>query len=87
VEVRRGSRRALLRCPPADARDGVTDVNVAGGPGSVRAPAMRVTPLPGAEDGSALISLFDVSRRTRRYEHEHRLVESLQRSLLPSGCR
>ena len=66
------------------ARDGVTDVNVAGEPGSVRTLAMHVTPLPGAEDGSALVSLFDVSRRTRRYEHEHRLVESLQRSLLPA---
>ena len=65
------------------ARDGVTDVNVAGEPGSVRTLAMHVTPLPGAEDDSALISLFDVSRRTRRYEHEHRLVEALQRSLLP----
>jgi serine phosphatase RsbU (regulator of sigma subunit) len=64
------------------AGDGVTDINVAGEQGSVRTLAMQVTPLPGAEDGSALVSLFDVSGRARRYEHEHRLVESLQRSLL-----
>jgi serine phosphatase RsbU (regulator of sigma subunit) len=44
---------------------------------------MRVTPLRWPDGRSALVSLFDVSGRTRRYEHEHRLVESLQRSLLP----
>lgn len=59
----------------------VTDVNVPGEGRSVRTLAMRVTELPGS-GGSRLVSLFDVSGRVRLYEHEHRLVESLQRSLL-----
>lgn len=59
--------------------DGLTDVNVPGRRGLVRTLAMRATELPG--DGH-LITLFDVSGRVRRYEHEHRLVEALQRSLL-----
>ncbi len=61
------------------ASDGATDVNVPAEDGSVRTLALRVTPL-GA--GDQLVTLFDVSGRTRLYEHEHRLVESLQRSLL-----
>lgn len=59
----------------------VTDVNVAGTDGSVRTLALRVTDLPG-ESGDRLVTLFDVTGRARRYEQEHRLVESLQRSLL-----
>jgi len=61
------------------ASEGVTDVNVPGAGGSVRTLAMRVTPL---DPGRQLVTLFDVTGRARRYEHEHRLVESLQRSLL-----
>jgi serine phosphatase RsbU (regulator of sigma subunit) len=63
------------------AGDGVTDVNVAGPGGAVRTLAMRVTEMS-ATPGSRLVTLFDVSGRARIYEHEHRLVESLQRSLL-----
>ena len=59
----------------------VTDVNVAGRDRTVHTLALRTTPLPGA-DGARLVTLFDVSGRARLYEHEHRLVESLQRSLL-----
>jgi serine phosphatase RsbU (regulator of sigma subunit) len=59
--------------------EGVTDVNVAGAGGVVRTLAMRLTPLGGARQ---LVTLFDVTGRARLYEHEHRLVESLQRSLL-----
>jgi serine phosphatase RsbU (regulator of sigma subunit) len=59
--------------------NGATDVNVAAEDGSVRTLALQVTPL-GA--GAQLVTLFDVSGRARLYEHEHRLVESLQRSLL-----
>lgn len=60
---------------------GVTDVNVPGPGGTVRTLALRVAELP-ASDTRYLVTLFDVSGRTRRYEHEHRLVESLQRSVL-----
>lgn len=59
----------------------VTDINVPGEAGTVRTLAMRVTELDG-EPGNRLVTLFDVSGRTRLYEHEHRLVETLQRSLL-----
>lgn len=58
-----------------------TDVNVPGENGLVRTLAMRVTALP-RQSGHRLVTLFDVSGRTRVYEHEHRLVESLQRSVL-----
>jgi serine phosphatase RsbU (regulator of sigma subunit) len=59
----------------------VTDINVPGEGGSVRTLAMRVSRL---QAGAAyrLVTLFDVSGRARLYEHEHRLVETLQRSLL-----
>jgi len=60
---------------------GVTDVNVPRPGQTVRTLAMRVTALPAPSDGY-LVTLFDVSGRARRYEHEHRLVESLQRSIL-----
>lgn len=60
---------------------GVTEVNVAAPGGSVRTLALRATDLPQTPDGR-LISLFDISSRARRYEYEHRVVESLQRSLL-----
>jgi serine phosphatase RsbU (regulator of sigma subunit) len=60
---------------------GVTDVNVPGDGESVRTLAMRVSELPTAAE-RYLVTLFDVSGRARRYEHEHRLVESLQRSIL-----
>ncbi|HET8979627.1 MAG TPA: SpoIIE family protein phosphatase [Solirubrobacteraceae bacterium] len=60
---------------------GVTDVNVPGRDGGVRTLAMRVTELPAAPE-RYLVTLFDVSGRARRYEHEHRLVETLQRSIL-----
>jgi phosphoserine phosphatase RsbU/P len=58
-----------------------TDVNVPGESGLVRTLAMRVTALDPAE-AQRLVTLFDVSGRARLYEHEHRLVESLQRSVL-----
>lgn len=58
-----------------------TDVNVPGDSGLVRTLAMRVTALDTAPD-QRLVTLFDVSGRARLYEHEHRLVESLQRSVL-----
>jgi serine phosphatase RsbU (regulator of sigma subunit) len=58
-----------------------TDVNVPGESGLVRTLAMRVTALD-PEDGQRLVTLFDVSGRVRVYEHEHRLVEALQRSVL-----
>jgi serine phosphatase RsbU (regulator of sigma subunit) len=59
----------------------VTDLNVPDEGGSVRTLAMRVTPLE--EPGRThLVTLFDVTWRARAYEHEHRLVESLQRSIL-----
>jgi serine phosphatase RsbU (regulator of sigma subunit) len=60
---------------------GVTDVNVPGAGETVRTLAMRVTALAGTER-RYLVTLFDVTGRTRRYEHDHRLVESLQRSIL-----
>jgi hypothetical protein len=60
---------------------GVTDVNVPGVDGTVRTLAMRVTSLPESGD-RYLVTLFDVTGRARRYETEHRLVESLQRSIL-----
>jgi len=60
---------------------GVTDVNVPGEEDAVRTLAMRVSELP-APPERYLVTLFDVSGRARRYEHEHRLVESLQRSIL-----
>ena len=62
--------------------DSVTDVNVPVDDQTVRTLAMRVS---GVEaDGAAyrLVTLFDVTGRARLYEHEHRLVETLQRSLL-----
>lgn len=58
----------------------VTDLNVAASDGSVRTLAMRVTEL--GPDGRRLVTLFDVTGRARVYEHEHRLVETLQRSVL-----
>lgn len=58
-----------------------TDVNVPGENGLVRTLAMRITALP-TDDGRRLVTLFDVSGRGRLHEHEHRLVESLQRSVL-----
>lgn len=58
----------------------VSDLNVPASDGSVRTLAMRVTKL--GRDGSRLVTLFDVTGRTRVYEHEHRLVETLQRSVL-----
>jgi sigma-B regulation protein RsbU (phosphoserine phosphatase) len=58
----------------------VTDVNVPGEDQTVRTLALRATELPGGN--ARLVTLFDVSGRARLYEHEHRLVESLQRSLL-----
>lgn len=61
--------------------DSVTDVNVPGQGGSVRTLAMRVSRLGSAGD-FRLVTLFDVSGRARLYEHEHLLVETLQRSLL-----
>ncbi len=61
--------------------DETTDINVPGEDGLVRTLAMRVTMLPG-EENLRLVTLFDVSGRARVYEHEHRLVESLQRSVL-----
>jgi serine phosphatase RsbU (regulator of sigma subunit) len=61
------------------AANGVTDVNVTCDDGTVCTLAMQVTPIAA---GRQLVSLFDVSGRARLYEHEHRLVESLQRSLL-----
>lgn len=60
---------------------GVTDVNVPGEGGAVRTLAMRTTEFPGG-GAQRLVTLFDVSGRARLYEHEHRLVESLQRTLL-----
>lgn len=62
---------------------GVTDVNVPdqGQEGQARTLALRATELPDS-GGSHLISLFDVSGRTRRYEREHRIVEAFQRALL-----
>lgn len=60
---------------------GVTDVNVPGEGDTVRTLAMRVSELP-THGERYLVTLFDVSGRARRYEHEHRLVESLQRSIL-----
>ncbi len=60
---------------------GVTDVNVPGEDGAVRTLAMRVSELPAPAE-RYLVTLFDVSGRARRYEHEHRLVENLQRSIL-----
>jgi serine phosphatase RsbU (regulator of sigma subunit) len=60
---------------------GVTDVNVPGEGEAVRTLAMRVSELPAPAERH-LVTLFDVSGRARRYEHEHRLVESLQRSIL-----
>lgn len=60
---------------------GVTDVNVPDEDDSVQTLAMRTTKWTGGE-GKWLVTLFDVSGRARLYEHEHRLVESLQRSLL-----
>lgn len=60
---------------------GLTDVNVPGENGTFRTLALRVTPLR-EEDGERLVTLFDVSGRALVYEHEHRLVESLQRSVL-----
>ena len=62
--------------------DGVTDLNVRGHDGAVRTVAMRTTRLDWPEAHSHLVTLFDVTGRARRYEHEHRLVESLQRSVL-----
>lgn len=59
----------------------VTDINVPGQDGAVRTLAMRVTSLED-ETGDRLVTLFDVSGRARLYEHEHRVVETLQRSLL-----
>ncbi len=60
---------------------GVTDVNVPGDGDTVRTLALRVSELPMPAE-RYLVSLFDVSGRARRSEHEHRLVESLQRSIL-----
>jgi PAS domain-containing protein len=60
---------------------GVTDVNVPGDDDTVRTLAMRVSELPTPAE-RYLVTLFDVSGRARRHEHEHRLVESLQRSIL-----
>jgi serine phosphatase RsbU (regulator of sigma subunit) len=60
---------------------GATDVNVPGEGDAVRTLAMRVSELPASTE-RYLVTLFDVSGRARRYEHEHRLVESLQRSIL-----
>jgi serine phosphatase RsbU (regulator of sigma subunit) len=71
--------------------DAATDVNVPGEGDAVRTLAMRVTDLPGRE--LRLVTLADISGRARVYEHEHRLVETLQRSLLierlpePPGVR
>jgi serine phosphatase RsbU (regulator of sigma subunit) len=59
----------------------ITDINVAGEGDSVRTLAMHVSRL-GDDPEHRLVSLFDVSGRARLYEHEHRLVETLQRSLL-----
>jgi serine phosphatase RsbU (regulator of sigma subunit) len=59
----------------------LTDLNVPGEDGTVRTLAMRVTDLPHS-DGERLVTLLDVTGRARVYEHEHRLVESLQRSVL-----
>jgi serine phosphatase RsbU (regulator of sigma subunit) len=61
--------------------DSVTDVNVPGEGEPVRTLAMRVSELE-SDRAYRLVTLFDVSGRTRLYEHEHRLVETLQRSLL-----
>lgn len=61
--------------------DSVTDVNVPGEGEAVRTLAMRVSALAG-DRAYRLVTLFDVSGRARLYEHEHRLVETLQRSLL-----
>lgn len=60
--------------------DSVTDVNVPGDD-AVRTFAMRVTSID-ANGSQRLVTLFDVSGRARLYEHEHLLVETLQRSLL-----
>ena len=60
--------------------DSVTDINVPGEEETVRTLAMRVSRL--GDSGDRLVTLFDVSGRARLYEHEHRLVETLQRSLL-----
>lgn len=59
----------------------VTDINVPGEGDSVRTLAMRVSGMA-EERGHRLVTLFDVSGRARLYEHEHRVVETLQRSLL-----
>jgi len=59
----------------------VTDINVPGQGDAVRTLAMRVSELSGGRP-HRLVTLFDVSGRARLYEHEHRLVETLQRSLL-----